>query len=73
MRVPAGICTRSCKEVRGRGGSRTRRAAAVEVPIMQMSDAERAAMAAELGYKQIGKEVPASVSLTDVVKTMPQR
>jgi len=47
-------------------------AAAVEVPIMHMSDAERAQMAKELGYIQIGKEVPTTVSLTDIVKSMPE-
>jgi hypothetical protein len=39
---------------------------------MEMSDAERAAMAKELGYTQIGREVPSSVTLTDIVKSMPQ-
>jgi hypothetical protein len=39
---------------------------------MELSDAERAQLAKELGYTQIGKEVPSSVTLTDVVKSMPE-
>jgi omega-6 fatty acid desaturase (delta-12 desaturase) len=39
---------------------------------MELSDAERAAMAAQYGYTQIGKEVPSDVTLTDIVKSMPQ-
>ncbi|KIY91887.1 omega-6-FAD, chloroplast isoform [Monoraphidium neglectum] len=49
-----------------------RKAAAIQVPIMELSDADRAQMAKELGYIQIGREVPSSYSLTDVVKSMPQ-
>ncbi|KIY93798.1 omega-6 fatty acid desaturase (delta-12desaturase) [Monoraphidium neglectum] len=39
---------------------------------MQMSDAERAQLAKELGYLQIGREVPSTYSLTDIVKSMPE-
>jgi hypothetical protein len=28
-------------------------------------------MAKELGYTQIGREVPSSVTLTDIIKSMP--
>lgn len=39
---------------------------------MHQSDAERAQLAKEMGYIQIGKEVPNSVTLTDIVKSMPE-
>lgn len=48
-----------------------RSAAALDVPVQQLSDAERANLAKELGYSKIGKELPDSVSLNDVVKSMP--
>ena len=43
----------------------------MEVPVSQLSDAERAQLAKEWGFKQIGTELPDGVSLTDIVKTMP--
>jgi len=46
-------------------------AAAVEVPINQLTDTQRAQLATELGYDKIGKELPNNVSLTDIVKTLP--
>lgn len=39
---------------------------------MYQSDEERAQLAKELGYIQIGKEVPNSVTLTDIVNSMPK-
>lgn len=36
-----------------------------------ISDEERAALAKELGYRKIGKELPDTVTLNDVVKTLP--
>lgn len=46
-------------------------AAALSVPVNQLSDEERAQLAKELGYKSIGKELPDGVTLTDIVKSMP--
>lgn len=46
-------------------------AAALEVPIAQLSDADRAAYAKEIGYETVGKDLPDGVTLTDIVKTMP--
>ncbi len=46
-------------------------AAAVSIDVGQLSDGERQHLALELGYKTIGKELPDSVTLTDVVKSMP--
>lgn len=46
-------------------------AAAVEVPISQLSDAERSQLAEQWGYKTIGAELPDGVTLTDIVKSMP--
>lgn len=49
-----------------------RPAAIVDVPVSQLSDAERAQLAKELGYQRIGAELPDGVTLTDIVKSMPQ-
>lgn len=46
-------------------------AAAITMPVGQLSDAERATLAKELGYTKIGKELPDDVTLTDIVKSMP--
>lgn len=46
-------------------------AAAVEVPISQLSDEARQSIAQEYGYKTIGSELPNNVTLTDIVKTLP--
>ena len=46
-------------------------AAALTVPVNQLTDEERAALAHELGYKSIGRELPDNVTLTDIIKTMP--
>jgi hypothetical protein len=35
-------------------------------------DAERQALATELGYRKIGKELPDNISLNDVVQSMPK-
>jgi len=37
-----------------------------------MSDEERAALAAKLGYKKIGKELPDNVTLNTIVQSMPK-
>ena len=42
------------------------------MPIAQLPDQERAALAAQYGYKTIGRELPDNVTLTDIVKSMPQ-
>ena len=36
-----------------------------------LSDADRASLAASLGYRSIGAELPDTVSLTDVIKSLP--
>lgn len=41
------------------------------MPVGMLSDDERKTVAAELGYKTIGKELPDSVTLTEIVKSMP--
>jgi len=41
------------------------------VPIAQLSDAERARLAEQWGYKTIGCDLPNDVTLTDIVKSMP--
>ena len=46
-------------------------AAALSVPVNQLTDEERANLARELGYKSIGRELPDNVSLTDIIKSMP--
>ncbi|GLI71324.1 hypothetical protein VaNZ11_016484 [Volvox africanus] len=46
-------------------------AAALTVPVNQLTDEERAQLARELGYKSIGRELPDDVTLTDIVKSMP--
>ncbi|KAF8066409.1 FAD6 [Scenedesmus sp. PABB004] len=47
-------------------------AAAVEVPVGQLPAAERAQLAEQWGYRTIGQELPDGVSLTDIVKSMPE-
>ncbi|GLC49668.1 hypothetical protein PLESTB_000273500 [Pleodorina starrii] len=46
-------------------------AAALSVPVNQLTDEERANLARELGYKSIGRELPDHVTLMDIVKSMP--
>lgn len=41
------------------------------VSVGTMSDEDRAALAQQLGYKSIGKELPDGVTLTEIVKSMP--
>jgi omega-6 fatty acid desaturase (delta-12 desaturase) len=41
-------------------------------PVAGMSDAERAAYAEELGYRQIGKDLPSDVTLQRVISTLPK-
>jgi len=38
----------------------------------ELTDEQRAQLAKDLGYRKIGKELPDSVTLNDVVKSMPQ-
>jgi omega-6 fatty acid desaturase (delta-12 desaturase) len=42
------------------------------VPISQLSDQQRSELAKQYGYRKIGKELPSSVTLQDVIKSMPQ-
>jgi omega-6 fatty acid desaturase (delta-12 desaturase) len=37
----------------------------------ELTDAQRADLASELGYSKIGKELPDTVTLNDVVRSMP--
>jgi omega-6 fatty acid desaturase (delta-12 desaturase) len=53
-------------------GRQTPSAAAVETASIQMTDDERAALAEKLGYRKIGKELPDSVTLQDIIKSLPQ-
>ncbi len=45
--------------------------AMVQQPVTELTDAQRATLAEELGYTKIGKELPDDVTLTDIVKSMP--
>lgn len=48
-------------------------AAAAEVTsVNQLTDSERAALAEKLGFRTIGKELPDSVTLQDIIKSMPK-
>lgn len=42
------------------------------MPIGQLPLEQRQALAEQWGYKTIGAELPDGVSLTDIVKSMPQ-
>lgn len=42
------------------------------VPISQLPLEERQKLAEQWGYKSIGAELPDGVTLTDIVKSMPQ-
>lgn len=37
----------------------------------ELTDAERATLATKLGFNHIGKDLPADVTLTDIIKTLP--
>jgi omega-6 fatty acid desaturase (delta-12 desaturase) len=55
--------------------SRAPAAAAIDapaVPIGELPLEERQRLAEQWGYKTIGAELPEGVSLTDIVKSMPQ-
>ena len=41
-------------------------------PVSGLSDAERAALAEQLGYRSIGKDLPDDVTLSKVVSSMPK-
>lgn len=49
------------------------RAAAVSVPVDQLSDAERQQLAHQYGYTKIGKQLPDGVTLSQIVKSMPSQ
>jgi omega-6 fatty acid desaturase (delta-12 desaturase) len=73
-RTPAPVAARrpslaSCRHLKASKVATS--AAAVDVPISQLSDVERAQLAEQWGYKSIGAELPDGVSLTDIVKTLP--
>lgn len=46
-------------------------AAAVSVPVEQLSDAGRQQLAHQSGYTKIGKQLPDGVTLSQIVKSMP--
>jgi len=50
------------------------KAAAIAIPtdMTLVSDEARAKLATELGFRQIGKELPDEVTLNDIVKTLPK-
>lgn len=50
---------------------KTNVASPITMPVGQMSDEQRAALAKEWGYTKIGKELPDNVTLTDIIKSMP--
>ena len=41
-------------------------------PVAGLSDEQRAALAQELGYRQIGKDLPSDVTLQRVISTLPK-
>ena len=41
--------------------------------INELTDPERAALAEQLGFRKIGKELPDEVTLQDVIKSMPSQ
>lgn len=47
-------------------------AAAIAPPVTELSDEERAALAKEYGYRSIGKELDDSVTLQQIIKSMPE-
>lgn len=47
-------------------------AAAVDVNPAYLSDEERQKWAEEHGFRKVGKELPSDVTLTDIIKSMPQ-
>lgn len=48
-------------------------AAAVSVPVEQLSDAGRQQLAHQYGYTKIGKQLPDDVTLSHIVKSMPSQ
>lgn len=63
----------SCKPLRI--GVQARTAATLSIPtgsMNELSDAQRAALAAEMGYERIGKELPDSVTLNEIVRSLPK-
>jgi hypothetical protein len=64
------LCACPCLQV-----SHAPAAAAIDapaVPIGELPLEERQRLAEQWGYKTIGAELPEGVSLTDIVKSMPQ-
>jgi acyl-lipid omega-6 desaturase (Delta-12 desaturase) len=41
-------------------------------PVAGLSDEQRAELAQELGYRQIGKDLPSDVTLQRVISTLPK-
>lgn len=67
------IVVRSQRDTASRVATLTTQAPAVDYSqVGKMSDADRAALAKELGYLKIGKELPDDVTLSDIVKSMPK-
>jgi len=49
------------------------KSAAAEVAALpEMTDSQRAELAEKLGYRSIGKELPSDVTLSDVIKSLPE-
>ncbi|KAF5828427.1 chloroplast w6 desaturase [Dunaliella salina] len=46
-------------------------AVALPMPVHQMDETQRAELAAETGYRSIGKELPDDVTLSKIIKSMP--
>ncbi len=44
---------------------------AIAAPASEMSVQEREALAKELGYRQIGAELPDNVSLSNIIQSLP--
>jgi omega-6 fatty acid desaturase (delta-12 desaturase) len=42
------------------------------MPVHEMDQSQRVNLAKELGYRTIGKELPDSVTLTQVIKSLPE-
>lgn len=47
-------------------------APSVPADVGSLPDAERAALAEELGYRSVGADLPSNVTLTDVISSLPK-
>lgn len=54
-----------------RSQSKANAAAAVSIPVDNLTDGERQEIAHNIGYRKIGKPVPKDVTLSQIVKTLP--